>query len=248
MMGVDMKTMRNALTGAAGVMAIAVAMPAAAQTEAMQQATAAQLMAMDVSSLRGEIDSRYEAALAATNDPAIVNANDTRYIWASEAKVQCGIAHGYLRRSIKDEVSISKCNDFYNRMLMPPAPPVVQAPPPPPVAQQVCDDIPGIVFFDFDSSTVPSSAMSTLDTVVSNAEACNWNSIGVQGHTDRSGSDAYNQGLSERRAEAVAAILAGRGIARSNMTITAVGESEPRVPTDDGVREAQNRRVEITLD
>ena len=239
---------RYAISGVVGVAGLALATPAVAQTEEMQQATASQLMSMDVSSLRGEIDSRYDAALATSNDPAIVAANDPRYIWASEAKVQCGIAHGYLERSIKDETSISKCNDFYNRMLVPPAPPVVQAPPPPPVAQQVCEDIPGIVFFDFDSATVPSSAMSTLDTVVSNAAACNWTGLTVAGHTDRSGSTAYNQGLSERRAEAVAAILAGRGIARTSMDIVAEGESNPRVPTDDGVREAQNRRVEITHD
>src|SRR6476659_9893741 len=62
---------------------------------AWAQAGAPDLMAMDVGSLRGEIQSRYDAALARSVDPAIVNANDSRYIWANEAKVQCGIAIGF---------------------------------------------------------------------------------------------------------------------------------------------------------
>jgi opacity protein-like surface antigen len=67
------------------------------------------------------------------------------------------------------------------------------------------------------------------------------------GHADRSGTPQYNQRLSERRAQAVAAELERRGVARSNMAIQAFGESRPLVPTADGVREPQNRRVEIVL-
>ena len=241
-MGVVTMNMRFALSGAVCAVALGAAMPAAAQ----ETEDAAQLLAMDVSSLRGEIDRRYDGALAGTLDPAIINANDSRYLWASEAKVQCGIAHGYLKRSIKDEVSITKCADFYQRMLAPPPPPVVQAPPPPPPA--VCEDIPGIVFFEFDSAIVAPSAQPVIDTVIANADACNWNSISVEGHTDLSGSDAYNQGLSERRARAVADALTGRGLPATSMTVSGAGETQPRVPTADGVREAQNRRVEITLD
>ena len=241
-MGGTTMMMRIALSGAACAAALAAATPALAQ----ETEDAAQLLAMDVPSLRPEIDNRYEAALAATRDPSVVNANDARYLWASEAKAQCGIAHGYLLRSIKDEVSITKCADFYQRMLAPPAPP--PPPPPPPMAPAVCDDIPGIVFFEFDSAVIAGSAQPTLDSVVSNASACQWNSIAVEGHTDLSGSDAYNRGLSERRAQAVADALAARGLSRSSLTVSGVGETQPRVPTADGVREAQNRRVEITLD
>ena len=69
----------------------------------------------------------------------------------------------------------------------------------------------------------------------------------VVGHTDLSGSDAYNDDLSIRRAEAVADLMVGLGINRGQMTISAEGEGNPRVPTQDGVREPQNRRVEITV-
>ena len=65
--------------------------------------------------------------------------------------------------------------------------------------------------------------------------------------TDRAGTPQYNQALSERRAAAVAAELERRGIARAAMTVQAFGESRPLVPTADGVREPQNRRVEIVL-
>ena len=69
----------------------------------------------------------------------------------------------------------------------------------------------------------------------------------MAGHADRSGDAAYNQRLSQRRAEAVAAELVRDGVARGNISVQAFGESRPLVPTADNVREPQNRRVEIVL-
>ncbi|EFH11315.1 OmpA family protein, partial [Teichococcus cervicalis] len=71
--------------------------------------------------------------------------------------------------------------------------------------------------------------------------------IEVAGHADRAGSPQYNQRLSQRRADAVAAELVRLGVARSAISVQAFGESRPLVPTADGVREPQNRRVEIVL-
>ncbi|MBX6747532.1 MAG: OmpA family protein, partial [Acetobacteraceae bacterium] len=71
--------------------------------------------------------------------------------------------------------------------------------------------------------------------------------IEVAGHADRSGTPQYNMRLSRRRAETVAAELVRHGISRNEITIEAFGESRPLVPTADGVREPQNRRVEIVL-
>jgi OOP family OmpA-OmpF porin len=68
----------------------------------------------------------------------------------------------------------------------------------------------------------------------------------LAGHTDRSGTPKYNMGLAQRRADSVKAYLGGRGIPAARMTTQAFGETKPRVPTADGVREAQNRRVEVT--
>jgi outer membrane protein OmpA-like peptidoglycan-associated protein len=72
--------------------------------------------------------------------------------------------------------------------------------------------------------------------------------IQVTGFADRSGSPGYNQRLSERRANAVAAALSKLGVPRNDMMVSGRGENDNRVPTADGVREPQNRRVEIVVD
>ena len=69
----------------------------------------------------------------------------------------------------------------------------------------------------------------------------------VTGYTDTSGSPGYNQRLSERRANAVARALVRLGVSRSDMAISGRRENDLRVPTPDGVREPQNRRVEIVF-
>lgn len=208
------------------------------------------LMSLDGSELRSAVQMRYDAALTLTNDPAIVNANDPRYIWASEAKAQCGIALGFLKSGTKDEVSLSKCGMAYDMMNRTPqarvaAPPMPQASAPP---QEVCAvEVPGLIFFEFDSATPQQDAIDTVEYVVDNAPACNWNRFTVVGHADRAGSNAYNQALSESRAEAIESLMVGRGIADATISTRAEGEENPRVPTADGVRELQNRRVEILV-
>ena len=64
---------------------------------------------------------------------------------------------------------------------------------------------------------------------------------------DRSGTPAYNQGLSLRRARAVAAELVRRGVPQAEIAVQGFGDTRPLVPTQAGVREPQNRRVEIIL-
>ena len=126
------------------------------------------------------------------------------------------------------------------------APPVI---PPAPVATRpaICDDrTPVLVFFEFDSAVPPESARSALEAITQNANTCRWQGIAVAGHTDLAGSDDYNIGLSRQRADAIANVLTSSGIAASSLEISAVGEAMPRVPTADGVRNPQNRRVEIT--
>jgi hypothetical protein len=122
----------------------------------------------------------------------------------------------------------------------PPAPAMAPVSPPPPVAQY-------IVFFDFDRATLTAQAMTTIKQAAAAAKAGNKTRIGVTGHTDRSGSDAYNMALSLRRANAVKDALVREGIPAAGITVVGRGESQPLVPTADGVREPQNRRVEIVL-
>ena len=223
----------------------AVAVALCSQGAMAQDNDADALMAMDKDTLRSEIQTRFDAALALSNDPAIQSADNVRYVWANEAKAQCGIALGYLKSSTKDPVSIGKCARAYELMnYVPAAPP----PPPPPeaVPQEICEN-PAIIFFDFDVRTPPAEAAQVIDFVSTNYQRCDWNALEVVGHADRSGSDAYNMGLSQDRAENVAAMLRMENLPGVDISVDYKGESSPRVPTEDGVRELQNRRVEILV-
>ncbi|MDT4885035.1 Outer membrane protein A [compost metagenome] len=68
------------------------------------------------------------------------------------------------------------------------------------------------------------------------------------GHTDNVGSDHYNQGLSERRAQSVADFLASQGVPADKLTSQGLGESQPVADNDSDEGRAQNRRVEIQVD
>lgn len=216
-------------------------------TMAYAQADAgANLMSLDIGSLKGEIGNRYDAALALTRDASIVSADNSRFMWASQAKAQCGIALGFLKSRTKDPVSIGKCVDAHLRMQDVPVPPPIM--PPPAVRPAACEQpIAGIVFFDWDSAVPPPEATQTIDSAVQYLSTCNWSGLVVTGHTDRSGSDAYNDALSLHRAQAVSSMLAAKGVASSLLTVTGRGEGEPKVPTADGERTPQNRRVEIMV-
>jgi len=109
-----------------------------------------------------------------------------------------------------------------------------------------CNQGPYIVFFDWDKSDVTTEAATILNNAVTAYANCGTASIMLAGHTDKSGSAEYNVGLAQRRNASVQTYLAGRGIPAARITSQAFGESMPRVPTADGVRELQNRRVEVT--
>ena len=209
-------------------------------------ASAQDLMGLDKSALRGEVDRRYSEALAATNDQGVVAADDNRFMWASQAKAQCGIAIGFLKSGIKDPVSVGKCEDAYNRMQQR-AP--VQAPAPvyAPQPAVACNRGPAIAFFEWDRADLTSDQAASLDSLATTYPGCGGAPVSITGYTDRSGSDRYNLALSQRRAAAVRDYLVSRGVPMSAMTTQGFGESNPRVPTADGVRELQNRRVEITV-
>lgn len=224
---------------------------AASASGAAAQSSGGDLLSADGDTLRSELQTRYDAALTATRDSSISSADDPRYMWASEAKVQCAIALGYLKSNTRDETSIGKCNYAYGRMSIVPAPVArtpVAPPPPPPPPRAVCQARePALVFFEWDSSVPGPEAADTIRSTADTARECGWSSFSVVGHTDRSGSNAYNDALSFRRAEAIANLMASLGIDRNQMSIGAEGEDNPRVPTEDGVRSPQNRRVEITV-
>jgi OmpA-OmpF porin, OOP family len=197
---------------------------------------------LGVGQLRSELDKRYNAAVQASQANDVVRAEDSRFLWASEAKAQCGIAIGFTKHAIKDADSINKCDSFSARMNGAPLPPPAPAPP---VADACPDSSAAEVFFDWNLDNVTPDAMTTLKQILANRAACNWGSFTVTGHTDTSGSNSYNDGLSMRRANNVAAALEGQGVSRGEMTLSGTGEGALKVETADGVREPTNRRVEI---
>jgi outer membrane protein OmpA-like peptidoglycan-associated protein len=106
---------------------------------------------------------------------------------------------------------------------------------------------PAIVFFDWDKDELTAEARNTLNGVAENYRRGGQTQVVLAGHADRSGSDAYNVGLSQRRANRVRDYLTTQGIPGGSLTTQAFGEERPRVETADGVREPDNRRVEITF-
>ncbi len=103
------------------------------------------------------------------------------------------------------------------------------------------------MLFDWDRAEVTPQAAANHDNAAAAYQQTGQAQVVLAGHADRSGSAQYNVGLSQRRADAVRSYLAGRGVADGAIRTEAFGESRPLVETADGVREPQNRRVEITF-
>jgi hypothetical protein len=104
-----------------------------------------------------------------------------------------------------------------------------------------------LVFFDWDKSALTPEGRRIVASAADEFKKTGSTRIVATGHTDLSGSPQYNQRLSERRADAVKAELIRLGVPATVITTIGKGEEDPLVPTKDGVREAQNRRVEIVI-
>ena len=104
-----------------------------------------------------------------------------------------------------------------------------------------------LVFFDWDKSNLTDRARGIIRDAAANSAKVAYTKIDVNGNADTSGSHVYNQGLSMRRAVSVAAELVKDGVPKNAIAITASGDTHLLVPTGPGVREPQNRRVEIVI-
>lgn len=103
------------------------------------------------------------------------------------------------------------------------------------------------VLFGYDRSDLSVSAEANLDKLINVLKEYPDTNIEIQGHTDSKGSDSYNQGLSERRANAVATYLRNRGVSSSRVTTKGYGETAPVASNDTDDGRSQNRRVDFLI-
>lgn len=103
------------------------------------------------------------------------------------------------------------------------------------------------ILFGFDKSDLGEAAKSNLNELVTILNKYPDTNIEIQGHTDDTGTESYNQGLSERRANAVATYLRSKGIASSRVTTKGYGESAPKYDNSTESGRSQNRRVEFLI-
>jgi outer membrane protein OmpA-like peptidoglycan-associated protein len=122
-----------------------------------------------------------------------------------------------------------------------PVAPAPQAAPAPAAARSY------LVFFDWDKATLSDRARQIIKEAAQNSTSVQYTRIEVNGYTDTSGTPAYNKGLSLRRARAVQVELVRDGVPQSAITIQGLGDTHLLVQTGPGVREPQNRRVEIII-
>ena len=130
-----------------------------------------------------------------------------------------------------------------------PAAPPAAAPRPAPAPQVAATKVTyaADAFFDFDKSVLKPEGRAKLDDLVSKIQGINLEVIIAVGHTDSVGTDAYNQRLSVRRAEAVKAYLVSKGIEKNRVYTEGKGEKQPVADNKTAEGRAKNRRVEIEV-
>jgi outer membrane protein OmpA-like peptidoglycan-associated protein len=126
-------------------------------------------------------------------------------------------------------------------------PPAVAAAPAPVTAPAPAPARSYLVFFDWDKADLTDRAKAIVKEAADNSTRVQVTRIEVNGYTDTSGTPSYNQGLSVRRAQAVAGELVRDGVPKNVISVQGFGETHLLVSTGPGVREPQNRRVEIII-
>jgi len=127
----------------------------------------------------------------------------------------------------------------------PAPPPVAPAPAPAPAPDGCGRIVLRGVNFAFDKSDIDGASAVVLDAAADQLNECRNVAVRVEGNTDSVGTDAYNQGLSERRANSVMGHLISRGVSASRLTAVGYGESQPVASNETDEGRALNRRVEL---
>jgi OOP family OmpA-OmpF porin len=189
--------------------------------------------------LGGAMPIRQVPGLALTAEYRFFGVGSRKYNVAAQAAPGTPVAFGTAKLG----------NDFNHAVMIglrynfnqPPPPPAPAAAPAPAPTRSY------LVFFDWDKAALTDRARQIIKEAADNSTRVQYTRIEVNGYTDTSGTPKYNQGLSVRRAQAVAAELVKNGVPTNAITIQGFGDTHLLVPTGPGVREPQNRRVEIII-
>ena len=161
-----------------------------------------------------------------------------RYLWAGEAELRASVSP--IERTMdleKHTITVGFRYGYDEPPVVIIPPDVVEAPKP----KQF------IIFFGFNKCNITAEADAVLSEAASSAKSGGGASVRIVGHTDTSGSNAYNQKLSECRANATKSNLVGKGVSDGAISTSGKGETELMVQTGDRVKEPQNRRATINL-
>lgn len=145
-----------------------------------------------------------------------------------------------------DRIAICR-GEFEKSMHAITAPALPIEPPTKPVGQAP-EITKSVLYFPFDTEALEKTGLAILDKLIHYVTNAGDVEVVINGHADRVGSDQYNMKLSEQRAKYVQSRLLEAGIAQPRISYFAFGESDPEIPTEDGVAEPANRRVEIFLE
>jgi len=222
-------TIMGALVGAMGLVATATAAPLVCTGEPSE------LLGLDNRALMAELRDRLDRNAVLTETHDVVYSTTPTYTAASEAAAHCSIAVGYMRSRTRDAETINRC-DCMDQLAS------YQ-----PVDQTCPAQLDVSIYFQTARWELSEVDQATLDNAAGEANRCGLEHAVVDGHTDRVGSNAANQLLSERRANQVADYLVDSGLDRNRIETHAYGETQLAVPTDDNVAEQRNRRTELQI-
>jgi len=181
------------------------------------------------------------AAIPVAGAPGLAFTADYRFMGLVGNRSYSGTPTGF---RLNDDYNHTVTIGFRYAFGVAPAPvpaPAAAAVPPSPVSRSY------LVFFDWDKADLTVRARQIVAEAAANSTKVQYTRLEVNGYTDTSGTPQYNQGLSIRRAQSVAAELVKDGVPKAAISIQGFGETHLLVPTGPGVREPQNRRVEIII-
>jgi OmpA-OmpF porin, OOP family len=189
------------------------------------------------------------SAVAFGVQPTTAQAQSTPGYWQSSGgDVKSGFGLCWRAGYWTPQMATEACDPDLVKKAAPAATPAPAAVSPPPAAPKVEKvTLKGDTLFDFDKSVVKPEGKVVLDRLADQAKSMNLEVIIAVGHADWTGPEAYNQKLSERRAEAVKAYLVSKGIPAGKIHTEGKGETQPVADNKTREGRAQNRRVEVEV-